>query len=445
MKILVKQYAVRFLLALLRVLVLVKRYGGPLSRKIYAPLSAVGRFLLRVIGVPLYRVIFKIKNHFSRLILPAKSRILYLVSNRFVIHGAIITIALLTIGLSFGQSEVRAETFGTRSILYSLVADDDFNIVEVVSAAQVPEAKPVSYLGYNAIDPLDHLDIDLDYVDADYIFSDGSALASAPPSETVPKRDSPIDYTVESGDTLGGIAQKFGLNLSTVLWTNNLTYRSTIRPGDTLKILPIDGLLHTVKDGDTLNKIANRYNADVEETQRVNKLASRDDINIGEVLIIPNGEKPAPVASTTTSITAPVASIFTAPAASSGGSRGSSTGSGDWVWPSDWRVITQYYSWRHQGLDIDGDYNTNNYAAAAGVVTYSGWYNGYGYTVDVDHGNGIMTRYAHHSQLFVAKGDTVYAGQALGKTGTTGRSTGTHLHFEVRVNGTPQNPLDWVR
>ncbi|MBU0646476.1 peptidoglycan DD-metalloendopeptidase family protein [Patescibacteria group bacterium] len=442
MKIFFQQYFVRFLLFLLRSLILVKRYGGPLLKKIFAPPTAVGRFLLRTIGVPVYRLIFKIKNHFSRIILPAKSRVLYLVSNRFVIHGAIIAITLLTIGLSFGQGEVRAETFGTRSLLYSMVAQDDFAIIEVVSAAELPEANPVSYLGNNAIDPLDHLDIDINYVNSESGLDNGSALASHADPVNVPKREAIIDYTIESGDTLGGISEKFGLSLSTVLWANDLTYRSTIQPGDTLKILPVDGLLHTVKDGDTLNKIANSYNADVDETQRVNKLASRDDINIGEVLLVPGGEKPAPVAA---SITAPVSSIFTAPSTSSTAARGSSTGSGDWVWPSDWRVITQYYSWRHTGLDIDGDYNTNNYAAAAGVVTYSGWYNGYGYTVDIDHGDGIMTRYAHHSKLFVDVGDTVYAGQALGKTGTTGRSTGTHLHFEVRVNGVTQNPLDWIR
>lgn len=442
MKIFVKQYFVRFLLFLLRSLILVKRYSGPFLRKIITPLSLVGSFLLRTVGVLFYRLIFRIKHHFSLVILPAKSRLLYLVSNRFVIHGAIIAITLLTISLSFGQGEVRAETFGTRSLLYSMVVDDEFAVIEVVSAAELPEAKPVSYLGYNAIDPADHLDIDLDYVDADFIVDNGSALTSHTKRPDVPERNEIIDYTIEPGDTLGGISQKFGLNLSTVLWVNDLTYRSTIQPGDTLKILPVDGLLHTVKNGDTLSKIGNTYNADADDIQHTNKLASRDDINIGEVLIIPDGEKPTPVA---TSITAPVSSIFSAPSSSNTTSRGSSSGSGDWVWPSDWRVITQYYSWRHQGLDVDGDYNTNNYAAAAGVVTYSGWYNGYGYTVDINHGDGIMTRYAHHSKLFVEVGDTVYAGQALGKTGTTGRSTGTHLHFEVRVNGVPQNPLDWVR
>lgn len=444
MKIFLKQYTVRFLLAILRGLILVKRHSGPILQKIFAPLSQVVRFLFRTIGVPIYRVVFKIKQHSSRVILPAKSRLLYLVSNRFVIHGAIVAITLLTISLGVGQGEVRAETFGTRSLLYAMVADDEFAQIEVVSAAEVPEAQPVSYFGNTAIDPADHLDIDLDYVDAEYTIDSGAALVSDTQPPDVPKRDSIVEYTVESGDTLGRISEKFGLSLSTVLWANDLTYRSTIQPGQTLKILPVDGLLHTVKEGDTLNKIADKYNADVDATQRANKLASRDDINIGEVLIVPDGEKPSPVASTT-SITAPVASIFSAPSASNTASRGSSSGNGDWVWPSDWRVITQYYSWRHQGLDVDGDYNTNNYAAAAGVVTYSGWYNGYGYTVDIDHGNGLMTRYAHHSKLFVEQGDQVYAGQALGKTGTTGRSTGTHLHFEVRVNGAPQNPLDWVR
>ena len=92
-----------------------------------------------------------------------------------------------------------------------------------------------------------------------------------------------------------------------------------------------------------------------------------------------------------------------------------------------------------------GDYSTNNLAAADGVVIWAGWRNGYGLTVEIDHGNGIVTRYAHHSKIGVKVGDVVRAGDTVGKTGTTGRSTGTHLHFEVIKNGKFQNPLDYIR
>ena len=103
------------------------------------------------------------------------------------------------------------------------------------------------------------------------------------------------------------------------------------------------------------------------------------------------------------------------------------------IWPTDWRVITQYFTY-HTGVDIDGDYNTVSHAAADGVVIYSGWRRGYGMTVEINHGNGIVTRYAHNSKFYVS-GDVVSAGQTIAQTGSTGRSTGTHLHFEVIRTG----------
>jgi len=153
---------------------------------------------------------------------------------------------------------------------------------------------------------------------------------------------------------------------------------------------------------------------------------------------LPGGAPPSPV--TTTRSTTSIATLFTAPQVSA-----PSAAVSGWVWPTDWHVITQYYGWKHTGVDIDGDYTTSSYAARGGVVVYAGWRNGYGLTVEVDHGDGYMTRYAHHSKIYVSVGDVVSTGQVLAQTGTTGRSTGTHLHFEVIRNGKFQNPLDYVR
>ena len=159
--------------------------------------------------------------------------------------------------------------------------------------------------------------------------------------------------------------------------------------------------------------------------------------------MLPDGQPPAPTPQRGT--TSSLAKVFSAPQQGSSQRRGSASGTGDWVWPTDWRVITQYFTWKHTGIDIDGDYTTNNYASADGVVIYSGWRRGYGETVEVDHGNGIVTRYAHNSALYVKTGDVVSAGQAVARTGSTGRSTGSHIHFEVIVNGKFKNPLDYVR
>lgn len=151
--------------------------------------------------------------------------------------------------------------------------------------------------------------------------------------------------------------------------------------------------------------------------------------------MIPGGEPPS--RSVSAIRTASVSSLFVPPP------KGVPTSG--WVWPTDWRVITQYYGWQHTGLDVDGDYSTYSYASREGRVIYSGWRGGYGLTVEIDHGDGYVTRYAHHSKNFVGVGAIVNAGEAIARTGSTGRSTGTHLHFEIIKNGRFQNPLDYIR
>ncbi len=116
------------------------------------------------------------------------------------------------------------------------------------------------------------------------------------------------------------------------------------------------------------------------------------------------------------------------------------------LWPTSGHVVTQYYGWKHTGIDIDGDYSSPLYAAADGVVETAGWNSGgYGLQIIVDHPNGMKTRYAHSSKLFVKVGDSVKKGQVIAMMGTTGRSTGTHLHFEVYTNNKRANPLSYIR
>jgi murein DD-endopeptidase MepM/ murein hydrolase activator NlpD len=116
------------------------------------------------------------------------------------------------------------------------------------------------------------------------------------------------------------------------------------------------------------------------------------------------------------------------------------------LWPTSGHVITQYYGWKHTGVDIDGDYSSPLYAAADGTVQKAGWNSGgYGLMILIDHPNGMTTRYGHASKLFVKAGDSVKKGQVIAMMGTTGRSTGTHLHFEVYVNGKRTNPLAYTQ
>ena len=126
---------------------------------------------------------------------------------------------------------------------------------------------------------------------------------------------------------------------------------------------------------------------------------------------------------------------------------------GTFRWPISGR-ITSYFGGRsspggigstnHQGIDIAGSYGTPVYAADGGTVTYAGWMGGYGYLVQIDHGNGYVTRYGHNSSLTVSVGDHVYKGQQIARVGSTGNSTGNHCHFEVRYNGVARNPLNYL-
>jgi murein DD-endopeptidase MepM/ murein hydrolase activator NlpD len=117
------------------------------------------------------------------------------------------------------------------------------------------------------------------------------------------------------------------------------------------------------------------------------------------------------------------------------------------AWPTSATRITQYFSWRHPGLDLAAKVGTPLYAAESGKVTISqGGYNGgYGNTIVIDHGGGMKTRYGHASKLYVKVGDTVERGEVIAAMGSTGRSTGSHLHFEVIINGTKYNPLSYIR
>lgn len=417
-------------------MIFLKQHGGDWGRKLAAPFKVTGLFFIRFVGVPAYRLSFFIRRYVQKVLLPAKSRIVYLISNRYTMHAVMGLIVIGVVWVNLSARDVRAENFGQKSLLYQLVSEDDSAVLEIVEAGSpiVTLGASSSYLSGTVVDARRHTDID---------FLEETATPSvgempAPAQTQVPTRTAIETYVVQEGDTLGRIAEAHGLSLSTILWSNGLSYTSTIRPGQELSILPVDGVLYTVKNGDTLSRIARNYSIDVETIMSQNGLESANRLAIGDKLLLPGGEPPSPVATTRSS--ASISTLFTAPSISA-----PSAAVNGWVWPTDWRVITQYYGWRHTGIDIDGDYTTSSYASRDGVVIYSGWRSGYGLTVEVDHGDGYVTRYAHHSKNYVAVGDVVSAGQVLAQTGTTGRSTGTHLHFEVIRNGKFQNPFDYVR
>jgi len=327
--------------------------------------------------------------------------------------------------------DVRAETFGQQSVLYSVASLDDSQTIEVVQAgdATVFSESAPRYFGDMTLDQRTQFIEDL--AESGIVESD-----LRPTSSKI--RTGIETYVVQEGDSLGKISLRFNLSISTILTANNLSLKSTIRPGDEIKILPEDGILYSVRSGDTLSRIAEKYKIEAADINTSNQLDASAPLKIGMQLLLPGATEIAIATAPIKRVPVGIKSII-APAPTT-----KSTGS-NWVWPTNWHVITQYYGWRHTGIDIDGDYSTFSIAAHEGVVSFTGWRNGYGLTVEMDHGNGLKTRYAHNSKIYVSKGDVVAAGGRLAQTGTTGNSTGTHLHFEVLLNGQFQNPLSYVR
>jgi murein DD-endopeptidase MepM/ murein hydrolase activator NlpD len=256
---------------------------------------------------------------------------------------------------------------------------------------------------------------------------------------TIPERlrREVITYPVERGDTVGGIAAKFGLEAETVMWANgNLAQNpDLLRPGQELVILPIDGIYHTVVKGDTLESLAEHYKAEVQSI--VDCLYNGLDpeklaINPGDKLIVPGGIKPYVPRSV---------SVYEGPIPAN-----AERGTGVFKWPASGQ-ITDRFGFRtesgrwHNGVDIASYRGAPVVAADSGFVTFAGWTDvGYGNLVVIDHGNGYETRYAHLQAFFVTAGQSLGQGTQIGAIGTTGNSSGPHVHFEIRHKGVRKNP-----
>jgi murein DD-endopeptidase MepM/ murein hydrolase activator NlpD len=256
-------------------------------------------------------------------------------------------------------------------------------------------------------------------------------------------RKTTIEYVVQPGDVIGLIADSFDISVNTILWENSLTAYSLIRPGDKLIILPATGITYKVGKGETLGAIASKYDVSAEEILVANSLPEDSKLSVGEKLFLPGAQKiyvAAPVAKVVYNYS-PVQVIKDLLKPSP-----EAVVSSRMLWPTVGHILTQYFSWRHGGLDIANKQGTPVYAADDGVIIDAGWStSGYGNKIDIDHGGGKVTRYGHAVKLLVKKGDVVKKGDIIMLMGTTGHSTGPHLHFEVRINGKVQNPLSYIR
>lgn len=227
-------------------------------------------------------------------------------------------------------------------------------------------------------------------------------------------------YEVKKGDTLSEVAEMFGVSRNTIMWANDLK-SSTVSPGDVLLILPVTGIRHTVKKGDTIKSITKKYKANEEDILTYNGIASSKELAVGDVVIVPDGEIESIAPKKTTTTKKPT--IYT-----------NITVRGFLARPLIGGIKTQGIH-GNNGVDIGAPAGTNVLASASGRVLIargSGYNGGYGSMVIIDHGNGVQTLYSHLSSVGVSTGQNVVQGQVIGGVGNTGKSTGNHLHFEVR-------------
>ena len=234
---------------------------------------------------------------------------------------------------------------------------------------------------------------------------------------------------VRENDTLSQIAEQYNVTSNTILWANDLSGPTDIRPGDTLIILPIAGVQHEIARGDTVEALAVKYKSEVDDILAYNQLSSNADLEVGNTIVIPGGviaPPPAPVRETTG-----YANASTQPTTN----QNVSTPSAGWLThPAPGTVRTQGLH-GYNAIDFGGPVGTPIRASAAGEVIVSrnsGWNGGYGNYIVIRHPNGVQTLYSHNHVNYVGVGEYVSSGQVIAEMGSTGRSTGPHLHFEVR-------------
>lgn len=247
-------------------------------------------------------------------------------------------------------------------------------------------------------------------------------------------RDKVTLYTVQEGDSLTTVAKKFDISENTITWANGLTSKK-LKVGSELKIAPVTGIVHEVKPGDTVYSVAKRYSVKAQNIVNFPFNEFKDEsfnLVAGTTIVIPNGIQYNPASSGTDAYY--FASVVE-------GVRGSS----NFIWPTR-GLITQYPAVYHMAFDIADNSGPPILASDSGTVVYSGCFSwGYGCHIIIDHNNGYRTLYAHLARRDVEQGTVVSQGQQIGGMGSTGRSTGIHLHFEIRQGNIILNPQSFLK
>lgn len=340
----------------------------------------------------------------------------------YSIHESVIVVVILFTILGF---------FVSGNVIAGGAAGSD----SVVNINSEDLKKIIASINVYAITPADlemtNQSLILPTVDDNFIIKPSSSNTIA--STLV--RDKIISHTVEDGETLWTIAYKYELNLDTIRWANNISDPNSIAIGQKILIPPVNGLLYQVRAGDTVARIASLFGVGTDGIEKYNHLDEKGLV-AGETIVVPGAR---PMASPRYAYYSSKTAAYDGPIA---------TGSGSFFWPttSSIHYITQYFLWGHTGIDLDWRNGVDIKASDGGTVvaTNYGWGGGYGNHIIIDHGNGYQTLYAHLLSIAVSVGDNVSKGQSIGVMGSTGRSTGRHLHFEIRQDGRPLNPLAFL-
>jgi LysM repeat protein len=421
----------------------------------------IGKLTFDFLIFPVYRGVHLVRAKLFNVYSPAKRKVYSILNRNYFIHAIVVILGISVVFNSISAKELREENFGEQTIIYSVMTKDPTEVLTEETSVVSSGDQIISYLDKTAVvettlgsmETAEKVEESL-IGEVSTVIEGGSALIKPNIIEPIKVSDLPAQqntqirsgitkYTVQAGETISEIAKKFGITSQTILWQNSLGERSLIHEGDVLEILPESGLAHKVTSGQNLGAIANKYDVEVEEIVTANNLFDVNDIKIGQQLLIPGGVKTSPYVAKPTYASnvpkvSPISKLFVPP------SQSATAGTG-YLWPAGVRRISQYYSWRHRGLDLAGPTGTAIYATDGGTVTYSGWSNGYGYNILIDHGNGVKTRYAHASKLHVSVGEKVAKGQTIMSMGSTGWSTGPHLHFEIIIGGDKKNPLSYIK
>lgn len=236
------------------------------------------------------------------------------------------------------------------------------------------------------------------------------------------------EYTIGEGENLTTISRKIGVNLDTLVSVNKITNANKLKPGQKIIIPNRNGLLYTIKQNENIEEVASKYDIQLNRILAFNKIDEISDIEIGDDIFLPGAkytlderiEKFGQMFSLPVTVTR-ISSLF-----------------GYRVHP-----ITKVRT-KHTGVDIPGSLNTPVYAARKGKVIFAGYSGGYGNLVIVRHDKGYTTYYGHLNKITTKIGANVGVGVMIGRMGSTGNSTGSHLHFEVRRNGEALNPIDFI-